>query len=285
MGADALVTLMKAVKRYGSRIILEDISLCIGQGESIIVRGRNGSGKSTLLRIVAGLVPLTSGERTLRHAGVRIGYTPDRLSKLRMSSTEYLSYMGRISGVPGRELQHRIQELHRFFQLDQNRDLKLTNFSKGMLQKVNLMQAAINTPDLLILDEPFSGLDKESTGHLLNALKTMKAKGTTILAAVHDPLLASALDSRIYQIREGKLYEEAVEIKQDACITAFEIECRVSEATFYHIRNLFPDCISNREDTGFTQFTILQKDYHDFMLESVHQEIELLSLLRKERTG
>ncbi|CAH8715375.1 ABC transporter ATP-binding protein [Paenibacillus thiaminolyticus] len=282
MVADALLTLKEVTKKYGNRVVLSEISLSIGQGESIILRGSNGSGKSTLLRIVTGLIPLTTGQRALKHSKLVIGYTPDRLSKLRMTSTEYLTHMGKIAKVPRNDLQERIKELHTFFHLEQSKSLKMTHFSKGMLQKVNLMQATIKTPDLLVLDEPFSGLDKESIEHLLASLKRIKEKGTSILAAVHDPLLASQLESRTYWIRQGRLREEHIEASQSPSVTLFELECVLTQEELYRLTSLFPEVTWKIDDNGQIKFVIMQKDYHGFMIELVHRGVEIITLQRKE---
>ncbi|MDR9746247.1 ATP-binding cassette domain-containing protein [Paenibacillus taichungensis] len=135
MTMEALLTLKEVSKKYGNRDVLTKVSLTINKGDCIILRGNNGSGKSTMLRIVSGLIPISSGERILKRSNLVIGYTPDRLSKLRMTSTEYLTHMGKISGIPGNNLKNPISELHDFFSLEQSITLKMTHFSKGMLQK------------------------------------------------------------------------------------------------------------------------------------------------------
>lgn len=124
MTMEALLTLKEVSKKYGNRDVLTKVPLTINKGDCIILSGNNGSGKSTMLRIVSGLIPISSGERM-----------PDRLSKLRMTSTEYLTHMGKISGIPGNNLKNPISELHDFFSLEQSITLKMTHFSKGMLQK------------------------------------------------------------------------------------------------------------------------------------------------------
>ncbi|MFD2114239.1 ATP-binding cassette domain-containing protein [Paenibacillus yanchengensis] len=284
MKSDVLVTLEEVSKKYASRDVLTDISLTIKQGDCIALRGSNGSGKSTLLRIVSGLIPLTSGQRLLKHSKLVIGYTPDRLAKLRMTSTEYLTHMGRICNIPKKDLQDRIKELHAFFNLEQNYSLKMINYSKGMLQKVNLMQATIQTPDLLVLDEPFSGLDKESIAHLLTSLKKIKAEGTAILAAVHDPLLASQLVSHTYWIREGKLKLERVESIPSELSVIFELECVIRQEIIDSLTSLFPDIAWKTVDNGFVRFSFTQKDYSAFLVEFIHKGGEIISLQRKERS-
>nr|WP_145405526.1 ABC transporter ATP-binding protein [Paenibacillus xylanexedens] len=282
MKTEALLTLKEVTKKYGNREVLSDISITISQGDCIILRGSNGSGKSTMLRIVSGLIPLTSGQRLLKHSKLIIGYTPDRLSKLRMTSTEYLTHMGRISDIPKRNLKDRIRELHEFFNLEPSDSLKMTHFSKGMLQKTNLMQAMIKTPDVLVLDEPFSGLDKESTGHLLHSLKKIKSQGTSILAAVHDPLLASQLESSTYWIRQGRLTKEDIDSSSDQKAAYFELEGILNQDVVDLLPKLFPDITYKTGDSGYMLFTFMHKDYREFLPEFVHRGGEIISLTRKE---
>lgn len=282
MIAEALLTLKEVSKKYGNRDVITDVSLTINKGDCIIIRGHNGSGKSTMLRIVGGLIPISSGERLLKHSDLVIGYTPDRLPKLRMTSTEYLTHMGRIAGVSKKNLKNRIRELHEFFNLEQSNTLKMTRFSKGMLQKTNLMQAMIRTPDILILDEPFSGLDKESTGDLLSSLRLIKAQGASIIAAVHDPLLASQLESRTYWIRQGRLLMDNRDHSSEHSNAFFELEGSVEQETLDHLSSKFSDVTWKTYDNGYLLFTIMKKDYRDFLIEFIHKGGEINNLSRKD---
>lgn len=278
----ALLTLKEASKKYGGREILTDVSLAISQGDCIIIRGNNGSGKSTMLRMVSGLIPLTSGQRLLEHTNLVIGYTPDRLSKLRMTSTEYLTHMGRISGMTKKELKERIKELHDLFRLEQSDQLKMSHFSKGMLQKTNVMQAMIKPPDLLVLDEPFSGLDEESTGHLLHSLNKIKEEGTSILAAVHDPLLASQLESKTYWIHQGRLSKESIHTSSEQKVVYFELEGSLDLSVVDHLLEFFPDITYKRSENGYMVMTFMYKDYRSFLPEFINKGGEIVSLTRKE---
>ncbi|MGF6354495.1 ABC-2 type transport system ATP-binding protein [Paenibacillus sp. 4624] len=282
MTMKVLLTLNEASKKYEGREILTDVSLTISQGDCIIIRGNNGSGKSTMLRMVSGLIPLTSGQRLLEHTNLVIGYTPDRLSKLRMTSTEYLTHMGRISGMTRKELKERIRELHDLFCLEQSDQLKMSHFSKGMLQKTNVMQAMIKTPDLLVLDEPFSGLDKESTGHLLHSLKKIKDEGTSILAAVHDPLLASQLESNTYWIHQGRLSKESMHTSSEKKVVYFELEGSIDLDVVDYLLDFYPDITYKRSQIGYMLITFMYKDYSSFLPEFINKGGEIVSLTRKE---
>lgn len=282
MGLKTLVSLKEITKRYGSREVLANVSLSISPGESVVVRGSNGSGKSTLLRIAAGLIPLTAGKRTVQQANLVIGYTPDRLSKLPITSLQYLTHMGSIANVPKKELRQRILELHKFFELEPSQSLKMTHFSKGMLQKVNLMQATIKRPELLVLDEPFSGLDKESVQHLIAFLKQMKAEGTAILAAVHDSLLARQLESRIYWLNHGELREESREEQDNLAEVYYELKCFLNPEALEDLTRRFPDLMWRHEAAELISFTVALKDYREVLLNLIQQGVEIDTLQRKE---
>ncbi|WP_127505726.1 ATP-binding cassette domain-containing protein [Paenibacillus humicus] len=210
MEQEPIITLSNISKSYHKRKILSSVHLSIHPGHVYMLQGSNGSGKSTLIKIAANLVAPTSGIRKVAaHKTIRIGYAPDHLPKLKLSSSEYLRYMGRIAGIDKHVLADKILELHRLFQLDPGSSAYLLHYSKGMLQKVNLMQASLQKPDLLLLDEPLSGLDAESQAHLLEALQKIHMEGTAVVAAVHDSLLIEALGGTMLQLKEGVLSVES----------------------------------------------------------------------------
>lgn len=292
MKLDPLIVLKDVTKTYGSLEILSRITLMIHKGECIIIRGSNGSGKSTLLKIAAGLLPFQSGNRAVMPAQLVIGYAPDHLPKLRMTSTEYLTHIGRLSKLPKQELQEKIVRLHALFNLEQSKSLKMTQFSKGMLQKLNLMQATLHEPNVLVLDEPLSGLDHASAQHLLSALRQIQQAGTAIVAVVHDPLLAEHLESRIYWLKQGQLEAASAltpaippTAEQAVHGTVFELACQLSHQQLIQFTNLFPDVIWNGvEGQDQVICMMMEKDYHPLMMELLQQGIQLISLQRKELT-
>lgn len=280
--SDTLIMLEDVSKKYDGQTVLSSVSLKIRQGESIVIRGNNGSGKSTLLKLFTGLIPLTSGGRIVNHSKLVIGYTPDRLSKLRMTSTEYLTHMGKIAKIPTNELQYRIEELHLELNLEQNKRLKMSKYSKGMLQKVNVMQAILRVPHLLVMDEPFSGLDKESIEHLLVFLKRIQSEGTSILAAVHDRLLARQLESRTYWIHEGELIEENMKETEVIVPIYYEFECHISSQAAEKLKCNFLDSIWKMEGNDLYRIRIMQKDNREFIMQLLDEGIEIISLKRQE---
>lgn len=283
MDSVPVVTLRGVGKAYGGRAVLSEVSLNIGRGEGVVLRGGNGSGKSTLLRIVAGIIPFHPGQRLLRHPNIRIGYAPDRLPGLRMTSTQYLTHMGRISNMPDKPLRERIKELHTLLGLEPHQRLHMIRFSKGMLQKVNLMQATLLVPDLLVLDEPFAGLDQETTERLAAYLNHMRTKGTAILAAAHDLAPDARWASRAWRIRRGKLEEEGAAGSRGPSGVCFELECSLSRDALRRLAVRFPDMSWTTDGAGMSRCTVMQKDYRDVLLELIDEGIEIASLRRRER--
>ncbi|MEK3884721.1 ABC transporter ATP-binding protein [Paenibacillus sp. PL2-23] len=184
---------------------MDRISLAIESKQCLAIVGHNGSGKSTLLKLIAGLVKASSGQIILKPY-TKIGYAPEHFPKLRFSAEEYLYAMGRIQHMPKPILNNRIKELLGRFSLQET--YPITNFSKGMAQKVNLMQAVLGKPNVLILDEPLSGLDAASQEELARMLQTFKNEGITIIMTCHESNLLDQLADRIVTIRNGRIQSD-----------------------------------------------------------------------------
>jgi len=207
MPQGGLVELISVERRFAGRLVLDKLSLSIREGETVALFGRNGVGKSTLLRIVCGLGAIDGGERRSRIPLSRIGYAPDRFPKLRVTAGEYLRAMGRARGMEAESLERRIEELMEVFKLP-SASGRLRDFSKGMLQKTNLMQALLEEPDLLVLDEPLSGLDGRTREELSGALENLKRRGAAIAFSAHDRELADRIADRTLRLEGGKLEAE-----------------------------------------------------------------------------
>ncbi|WP_152395368.1 ATP-binding cassette domain-containing protein [Paenibacillus guangzhouensis] len=279
MDAASLLVLQDLCKYYGKHAVLSAVQLKIDRGETIILRGNNGSGKSTLLNIIAGLVAPTSGVRTVRDSQLVIGYMPDHLPKLKMTSNEYLFHMGQIAGLPAAKLKARVRELHERFGLEELAT-PMVYFSKGMLQKVNLMQAMLRMPDLLVLDEPLSGLDVESMNHLVMALKHLADQGTAIVAAVHEPYLGRQLGGHTYWIRQGRLVQEdkGEPLIQEAY---YELDCELRASAHHALMNQFAGVDWMTRDGGY-QYKLAESVHRGFLMQLLQNGGIIRSLKRKE---
>jgi ABC-2 type transport system ATP-binding protein len=200
------VTRVEAVsKKYGfGRWVLRDVSLEVAAGEVAAVVGGNGSGKSTLLRMLVGLSRPTSGIVSGRPEIV--GYVPDRFPpNERLSAMAYLGHMGRIRGLSTRDAESKAARLLERLELVGGVDTPLRTLSKGNAQKVALAQALMIEPQLLVLDEPWSGLDASAHGVLAEIIGEVAGAGGAVVFTDHREQVTRTHASRIYGISEGRV--------------------------------------------------------------------------------
>jgi len=193
---------------------LDDLSLTIHRGEVFGLLGPNGSGKSTTIKLLLGLIFPTSGSATVlgHKAGSiaineRIGFLPEESYLYRfLNGEETLRFYGQLFKIPRRELNKRVPALLDAVGLDAKaRKRKLREYSKGMARRIGLAQALINDPDLILLDEPTTGLDPIGTREMKDLIKSLREQGKTVLLCSH--LLADVQDvcDRITILFRGKL--------------------------------------------------------------------------------
>lgn len=205
---DKLVELKNISKVYTNKNVLHNLSLTINQQQIIAILGGNGTGKSTLLRIIAGIERPSSGKIYYLYKNMKIGYVPERFPKnIRFTPSEYLAYIGKISGASNDYLTKRIDDLLHLFQLDGLKSQRIMELSKGNIQKVGLIQAILTKPDLLILDEPLSGLDVESQDELVKIIGELKQQGTTILLTYHESNVFESIVENIFYLHNGNISE------------------------------------------------------------------------------
>jgi len=201
---DVIIALNNVSKNFGRRIILEHINLTIKKGESIALLGHNGSGKSTLLRMICGLTNMTSGniEYTAR---LKFNYVPEHFPKIDLTAREFIGYMGLIEGMPEKMVNDRSRELFHEFFMDEMMDVPIKHLSKGTIQKVAVIQALLQTPDVLLLDEPLSGQDSQSQMAFINLSKELTNQGVTVVMSCHERYLVKQLSHTAYEIIDKNL--------------------------------------------------------------------------------
>ncbi|SCK11892.1 ABC-type multidrug transport system, ATPase component [Streptomyces sp. AmelKG-E11A] len=192
-------------KRYGTGSwVLREVDLNVAAGDVLAVIGGNGSGKSTLLRILAGLTRPTTGSVSGRPSS--IGYVPDRFTAPeRLSAASYLTHMGRVRGLSTATARARAHRLTHRLDLVGGVDSSLRTLSKGNAQKVALAQALLVDPDLLVLDEPWSGLDASAHGVLGELVEEVAARGGAVVFTDHREAIAGAHATGSYAIAAGRV--------------------------------------------------------------------------------
>jgi heme exporter protein A len=172
-------------KRYGEKRILLGVELDVGERDFLLVTGPNGSGKTTLLRLCAGLAAPTRGELEVALPRGRVGYLAhEPLVYRELTALENLDLYGRLYRIP--ERRERTGMLLERFGLWDARHARAGSFSRGMLQRLALCRTLLHEPELLLLDEPYSGLDDDGV-QLLDRELGERAPTSTFVVATHEP--------------------------------------------------------------------------------------------------
>lgn len=201
-----IIELEKITKNYNGKVVLNNINLDIFENQLLAIIGPNGTGKSTLLRIISGLSTASSGKRVVYNKEeIKIGYVPDRFPKLNFTPEEYLYYMGSLQGLSKEFIRERSEELFTIFNMQNMKDTRIKYLSKGTIQKVSVMQAIMDKPDMLLLDEPISGQDSEAEKVFIDILEQLKEKGISIILACHEMYLVERLADRVINIINGQI--------------------------------------------------------------------------------
>tara|TARA_R110000868_G_scaffold29390_1_gene109202 strand:+ start:43599 stop:44501 length:903 start_codon:yes stop_codon:yes gene_type:complete len=220
-------------KSYGSHVALKDFDLSVSQGKIFGLLGPNGAGKTTLIRIVNQIIDKDSGEiyingQALKMDHVRnIGYLPEERGLYKgMKVKEQLLYFAQIKGLGKQEAKHKITNWLDKLNLSQWKDKKIQDLSKGMAQKVQFIATVIHRPDLLILDEPFSGFDPVNAEIIKNEILELRNQGVTIVLSTHRMESVELLCDEIAMInRSRKILDGTIQtIKQEARTNVFKVK-------------------------------------------------------------
>ena len=204
--------------RYSGRAVLRDVSFAIGAGEIVAYLGANGAGKTTTIKVVTGLREPDHGRVLFQGRDVaedpvgyrrRLGYVPETAEVYPfLSGREYLLFTGRLRELPEATLERRVDELLELLDLGPQRDQSLDSYSKGMRQKVLIGAALLHDPELLVLDEPLSGLDVTSVMVMKALLRELAARGRGILYSTHHLEVAERLCGRVLILHQGRVVAE-----------------------------------------------------------------------------
>jgi ABC-2 type transport system ATP-binding protein len=202
-------------KRFQGVTAVDDVSFAISSGDVLGYVGPNGAGKSTTVKMMIGLVEPSQGQILWDGRSVlddppafqrRIGYVPEEPNLYAyLSGREYLELAGRLRGIPRRTLEAKIEEFLRLFSLWDDRDCPVSSYSKGMRQKVLLSAALLDNPELLILDEPLSGLDVTTMLALRDLLRTLASEGRLVFYSSHVLEVVEKISTRVLILRSGRV--------------------------------------------------------------------------------
>ena len=223
-------------KTYGEKKAVDDLTLHIQRGEIYGFIGHNGAGKTTTLKSVAGIMQFDSGEILIDGTSIqkdpigckkKMAYIPDNPDLYEfMTGMQYLNFVGDIFAIPAAQRKQRIQELADTFELTGDLNQPISAYSHGMKQKLAIISAWIHEPKLILMDEPFVGLDPKASHILKGMMREVCNQGGAIFFSTHVLEVAEKLCDKVAIIKGGKLIRSGTmeEVKGDTSLESVFLE-------------------------------------------------------------
>ena len=198
--SETILTVSGLSRRFGYRYVVRDVSFELRPGDALLLIGHNGVGKTTLIRLLAGLLQATEG-RVDRHGSYGV-VAHDSMLYDSLSARENLRFFSRLYGLKNAG---RIDELLQQTGLDEHADRRVGTYSRGMVQRLTLARALLPDPELLLLDEPLTGLDDAASNMVRNMIGERLSRGHSIVLATHQIAEVVDLASNVGFLISGKL--------------------------------------------------------------------------------
>lgn len=237
-----MLCINELTKTYGDKKAVDSLTLHIAPGEIYGFIGHNGAGKTTTLKAVAGILDFDSGDilingRSIRQQGLAckrdMAYIPDNPDLYDfLSGIKYLNFVADIYGIAKREREERIAEYANLFGLTGYLAQPISNYSHGMKQKLAIISALIHQPKLLLMDEPFVGLDPVAAHQLKLIMRRLCDQGGAIFFSTHVLEVAEKLCDKVAIIKEGRLLQAGPmnQVKGDASLENVFLELEAENA-------------------------------------------------------
>ena len=275
------------VKRFDGTLAVDGVDITVPEGAIYGILGPNGAGKTTTLRMLLGIIEPDEGTRTILgtdkpyEIARKIGYLPEERGLYpSMKAYEAIAFMGALRGVPlaeGRRLGRELMEGHG---LGHAADRQIRQLSKGMAQTVQLLGTLVHKPKLVVLDEPFSGLDAINQGKLEQMIRGLAAEGTTVIFSTHVIAHAERLCEGIAIIAGGKVpFAGQVDEARDRIPAQVRLETRAEDGAW---RKALPD--DARHEGDYWNFSLPESGIEPLLRALIEGEAGILSL-SIERAG
>ena len=237
-----MLTIKKFTKKYGNVVAVDNLSLVINDGEIYGFIGHNGAGKTTTLKAVVGIHGFDEGEIEIDGISIKdnpieakklLAYIPDNPDLYDfMTGIQYLEFISNIFKVSTEERKERIEKYAEMLEIKDNLAQDISSYSHGMKQKLAIIGALVHNPKLIIMDEPFVGLDPKASFQLKQVMKEMCEKGTSIFFSTHVLDTAEKLCDKVAIIKNGKLIKSGTmeEVKGDESLEEAFLELEKDNA-------------------------------------------------------
>ena len=213
-----MIEIKNLCKSYSKKEVLKNVNLKINNGDIYAFVGSNGAGKTTTIKAMLGIIPFNSGDILYDNVSVKdepikikekLAYIPDNPDIYEyLTGIEYLSFIADMYGADENKKNELIKKYATDLELDKNLNDRVSSYSHGMKQKLVIIAALIHNPEVLIMDEPFVGLDPVSTHKLKELMKNLSKEGKIIFFSTHVLDVAEKLCNRIAIIKDGKILTE-----------------------------------------------------------------------------
>jgi ABC-2 type transport system ATP-binding protein len=275
------------VKRFDGTLAVDGIDLAVPEGAIYGILGPNGAGKTTTLRMLLGIIEPDSGERRVlgcdnpRDIARQIGYLPEERGLYpAMKAFEAIAFLGALRGLPLAEGRRRGRALLENHGLGYAAERQIRQLSKGMAQQVQLLGTLVHEPRLVVLDEPFSGLDAINQGKLERLIRDLAARGTTVIFSTHVIAHAERLCEGVAIIAGGKVpYAGSVDAARDRIPPQVRLETRHGEGPW---RAALPP--ESRRDGDFWHFALPESGVEPLLRALIEGDAGIRSL-SIERAG
>lgn len=286
-GVELAIEARGLVKRFDGFTAVDGVDISVPKGSIYGILGPNGAGKTTTLRMLLGIIDPDEGYRRVLGAerptdvARRIGYLPEERGLYpAMKAYEAIAFLAALRGVPLKEGRRRGREMLEEHGLGYAADRQIRQMSKGMAQQVQLLGTLVHQPDLVVFDEPFSGLDALNQGKLERMIRGLAAGGTTVIFSTHVIAHAERLCDRIAIIAGGKVpFEGLVDVARDRLRPQVRLETRAQDGPW---RAALP--AEARHEGAFRHFTLPESGIEPLLRALIEGDAGVLSL-SIERAG
>ena len=231
-----MIEIKNVTKKYGNNIAVNDVSFKVGDGEIFAFIGHNGAGKTTLIKCITGIQEFDSGDILINGKSIKkdsveckkeMAFVPDNPELYeQMKAIDYINFICDMYEVNDEDRQKSIKKYAELFEIEDKLNDTLESYSHGMKQKIALISALVHNPKVLIMDEPFVGLDPKAVFDVKKIMKDLTKEGTTIFFSTHILEVAEKLCSRVAIIKKGELVKvgNMQEIKGDKSLEKVFLE-------------------------------------------------------------
>lgn len=272
------LTINNVTKSFSEKSVLKGVSFSAESGKAVGILGRNGAGKTTLIRIIMDVFGADSGTITLdgkqiREQNIKIGYLPEERGLYpKQKIIEQLIYFAALQGIDKKTAISNADALFKRLEIEEYKNRRLDTLSKGNQQKVQLIATLITNPDIIILDEPFSGLDPVNASLLKDLVKDLIANGKLVLFSSHQMNYIEEFCNEILILNGGKIVLEGTikDIKRSYARNIIEISTDNPQVITEYLNSSNFDFVKRvLSDQDKTTVTLIDENFKDKLMEAL----------------